>query len=116
MKTPNAKELPRHKSYPRYVQCGQAITDCKKDSRGRAVKLSTGCWISTQRWNEIANFSDDIRTAMKTALTEAHAARAVGKAEYAQICRQLDAMDNAGFESRRTALAVHAAEIAQCAK
>ena len=108
-----AKQLPAHKSYPRYVKVGQAIADCARDSKDRAVRLTRRCWISTARWNEIAANSDSIADAMKVALMESHAARAAGKAHYAQICVQLDALDNSGSQSRRTALAIHAAEIAQ---
>ena len=108
-----AKQLPAHKSFPRYVKVGQSIADCARDSKDSAVRLTTRCWISTARWNEIASTSATLADAMKVALVEAHAARAAGKAHYAQICVQLDALDNPGFQSRRTALAIHAAEIAQ---
>lgn len=104
-----AKQLPSHKSYPRYVKVGQSIADCARDSKDKAVRLTTRCWISTARWNEIAANSDSIADAMKVALVEAHAARAAGKTAYAQICVRLDALDNPGFQTRRTALAIHAA-------
>lgn len=108
-----AKQLPNSTSFPRYVRVGQSIADCDRDSKDKAVRLTTRCWISTARWNEIAANSASIADAMKVALMEAHAARAAGKAAYAQICVLLDALDNPGFQTRRTALAIHAAEIAQ---
>jgi hypothetical protein len=108
-----AKQLPARKSYPRYVRVGQSIADCVRDSKDKAVRLTTRCWISTARWNEIAANVDSLADAMNVALVEAHSARASSKAHYAAICVKLDALDNPGFQSRQTALAIHAAEIAQ---
>lgn len=108
-----AKQLPAHKSYPRCVKVGQSIADCAPDSKDKAVRLTTRCWISTARWNDIAANSASIADAMKVALVEAHAARAAGKAAWAQICERLDALENPGFQTRRTALAIHAAKSAK---
>lgn len=107
-----AKQLPDSSSFPRYVAVGQSVTDCKADSRGKSVRLSTRCWISTARWNEIAGTVDTVEAAKQIALVEAHANRVAGKAQYAAIVTRLDEIDNPGFQSRRAALAVHAAQVA----
>lgn len=105
---PLAKQLPRNKVCPRYVKVGQAIADCVPDSRDHAVRLTRRCWISTARWNEIAFSSDTLQNAHLTAIAESRIARTRGKSQYAEICIRLDAIENPGFQSRRTTLAIHA--------
>ena len=82
-----AKELPQHKSFPRYVKTGQAVTDCDCGDyqSGFGVRLSTRCWISSKRWNELAQQCSTFDEQFQTAMKEARANREAGKAAYAQL-------------------------------
>lgn len=96
-----AKELPRHKSYPRYVAIPTAYCGLP-DYEGRTapkmmVRLTCGRFITPQRWNELAQQKETFEEQFAAAKAEADAIESAGKREYATVLRKLAQTESAVY-------------------